>query len=309
MVSTRDIMSRVIQRLEHPFLHLIDSRKLHANIQHSRAQGFARFMSILKISQEKPRDFFFHHLEPPKGDEIFGKLGEISIVFFPIRISNPPKTNLGRYEKCRFLGHEYPIQNHQTLQPHSMARVWGATNFGASFSSVDHIHTCWKPTNVRCQARNVDISFTWQDKVGPRCVFCRFRPENCRLEIIQLKLFTHSTKFQGCLIGDMLQIWDGKNDVQEIGKPGIRRENQVMPALAPLEPSQKFMNGWCAFQDLVVKFGKNIPKNESHKWLVFWKTASSSNYYNHPRKKYRKKQVAFLNCRSFSALTNRGKNW
>lgn len=58
----------------------------------------------------------------------------------------------------------------------------------------------------------------------------------------------------------MLQIWDGKNDVQEIGKPGIRRENQVMPALAPLEPSQEVMNGWCAFQDLVVKCGKNITK-------------------------------------------------
>ena len=58
----------------------------------------------------------------------------------------------------------------------------------------------------------------------------------------------------------MLQIWDGRNDVQEIGKPGIPRENQVMPALAPLEPSQEVMNGWCAFQDLVVKFGKKHPK-------------------------------------------------
>ena len=132
-------MSRLIQRLEHLFLHLIDSRKLHANyIQHSRAQGFARFMSILKTSQEKPRDFWFHHLEPQKVMKFLENLGRFPSLG-PHQDLQPPKQILGRYEKCRFLGHEYPIQNHQTLQPHSMARGEPPT-LGKFFIGRPHPH-------------------------------------------------------------------------------------------------------------------------------------------------------------------------
>lgn len=241
----------------------------------------------------------------PKGDEFLGKLGEISIVGTSSG-SPTPKTNPGKVWKMPFFGTWIP--NSKPSNPSTPFNgERGATNFGQVF------HRSTTSTHVENQQTFGAKQGTWTShsperiKWGPG-----FFSADSDLKIVALKssnykLFKQSAKFQGCLIGDMLQIWDGRNDVQEIGKPGIPRENQVMPALPPLEPSQEVMNGWCAFQDLVVKFGKNIPKNESRKWLVVWKTASSSNYYNHPRKKYRKRQLAFLNCRSFSPLTNHGK--
>ena len=99
-----------------------------------------------------------------------------------------------------------------------------------------------------------------------------------------------------------------KNDVKQTWNhqsPTPRRENQVIPGHRPCKNLPKHKNGWCAFRDLVVKFGKNIPKNESRTWWFYWKTASSSNY-NHPPKDI--KQLAFLNCPKLLYLDESRKN-